>query len=360
MSGNSFGRFLRVTSFGESHGPAIGVVVDGVPPGLALLEADVNVELARRRPGQSEIVSQRRELDECEILSGIADGRTLGSPIAILVRNADAKSIDYKEMRDVYRPSHADFTYEAKYGIPPQPGGGRASARETIARVAAGVVARRILASFAPIEIVAFVRSIEGIVAEGDALAVARESVESTIVRCPDPCAADRMVQLIDGVRSSGDSVGGVIECVAKGVPAGWGDPVFDKLDADLASAMLSIPAVKGFEIGSGFAGTKMKGSEHNDPFVIEGGRITTTKNNSGGIQGGISNGAPIVFRAAFKPTATIMMEQNSVNRLREAATLKAKGRHDPCVLPRAVPIVEAMTALVLADHALRQRGLRG
>lgn len=360
MSGNSFGALFRITSFGESHGRAIGVVIDGVPPGLAIAEDEINAELRRRRPGQSKLVSQRMEPDACEILSGVQDGVTLGTPIGVLVRNVDAKPDAYDEMRELYRPSHADFTYDAKYGVSAASGGGRASARETIARVIGGVVATKVLRELAPVEIVAYVRAVGDIAAEVDSGAVTREMVEANAVRCPDEDAAERMIERIDEARRAGDSVGGVIECVARGVPAGWGDPVFDKLEADLAKALLSLPAVKGFEVGSGFAGTRLSGSEHNDPYVPKGERIGTATNFSGGIQGGISNGEPILLRAAFKPTATINKEQETVDRKGRPAKLKAKGRHDPCVLPRAVPIVEAMVALVLADHALRHRGQCG
>lgn len=346
-------------SFGESHGAGVGVVVDGVPPGLALIADEVDAELARRRPGQSKLVSRRAEPDKCEILSGVVEGKTIGTPVAILVRNEDARSSAYADMKDLYRPSHADFTYEAKYGIPPVSGGGRASARETIARVAAGVIARKVLRLFAPVEIVGYVASLHTIEANVDSSRVTVAEVESNPVRCPDAGIAEEMAARIDQARRDGDSVGGVIECVARNIPAGWGDPVFDKLDAVLGYAILSLPAVKGFEIGSGFSGTALTGSEHNDAFVPKGGKVGTRTNRSGGIQGGISNGEDIVIRAAFKPTATINKEQDTVNRAGEAVKLSAKGRHDPCVLPRAVPIVEAMVALSLADAALRQRAIR-
>ncbi len=356
---NSFGRMLRITSFGESHGPGIGVVVDGVPPRMPITVAEIDAELARRRPGQSRLVTQRQEPDTCEILSGVENGLTLGTPVAILVRNVDARPAAYESMQALFRPSHADFTYEAKYGIQASSGGGRASARETIARVAAGVLARKVLDLFAPIEVVAWVSAVHDIEVAVDPSRVTREEVEANIVRCPDASAAEKMIARIDEARRAGDSVGGVISCVVRGVPAGWGDPVFGKLEADLASALLSLPAVKGFEIGSGFAGARMKGSEHNDAFVPRGGDsglsgIGTATNRSGGIQGGISNGEPILLRAAFKPTATILKEQDTVDHEGKPAKLAAKGRHDPCVLPRAVPIVEAMVALVLADAALR------
>ncbi len=354
--GNTFGQLFRVTTFGESHGGGVGVVIDGCPPQIELNQTDIQVELDRRRPGQSKITSQRQETDRCEILSGIFDDRTLGTPIAILVRNEDARPEAYTELKETFRPSHADFTYQAKYGIRNWQGGGRASARETIGRVAAGAVARKVLGKiFAGIEIVAYVRQIHEITAEIDRSTVRRETVGANMVRCPDQIAAKQMISLIEKTRKEGDSVGGIIECVARGVPPGLGEPVFDKLEADLAKAMLSLPATKGFEIGSGFSASRMRGSEHNDPFRVEEGRIRTTSNNSGGVQGGITNGEEIYFRVAFKPTATIAQEQQTVTASGEEKKLAARGRHDPCVLPRAVPIVEAMCALVLADHALRQ-----
>lgn len=356
---NTFGTFLKLTTFGESHGVAVGAVIDGAPPGLALSKDAIDAELARRRPGQSDLVTPRNEPDTCEILSGVHDGRTLGTPIAVIVRNSDARPEAYGEIRAAYRPSHADFTWEKKFGTPPVSGGGRASARETIGRVIGGVVARRILATFAPIEIVAYVRSVAAIEATVDASRVTRAAVEATAVRCPDAAAAERMAEAIKAASAESDSLGGVIECVVRGVPAGWGDPVFEKLTATLAGGLASIPAVRGVEFGAGFAATRMKGSEHNDAFVIKDGAIGTATNRSGGIQGGISNGEPIVLRVAFKPVATIGKRQETVTRDGKETTLEAKGRHDPCVLPRAVPIVEAMVALALADHALRQRAIR-
>jgi chorismate synthase len=360
--GNSFGRALRVTTFGESHGPAVGVVVDGCPPRLALSVEDVQRELDRRRPGQSRLTTQRREEDRVEILSGVLDGLTLGTPIALVVRNVDARGGDYDEMRTKYRPSHADFTYQAKYGIRAWEGGGRASARETIGRVAAGAVAQKVLTGVEPgLEIVGWVAQVHDLEAAVDPSAVTRAAVEANAVRCPDGALAEEMAARIDRARRDGNSLGGVVECVARGVPAGWGEPVFDKLDADLAKAMLSIPAAKGFELGSGFRGVRMTGIEHNDPFYRgEGGRVRTRTNWSGGVQGGISNGEDVLVRVAFKPTATINREQQTVDVYGNDTTIKARGRHDPCVLPRAVPIVEAMMALVLADHALRQRGQCG
>jgi len=358
-----FGTLLRVSTFGESHGPAIGCIVDGCPPQLSLTAEDLQVELDRRRPGQSKITTQRKEADRAEILSGVLDGVTLGTPIAIVVRNEDQRSDAYKEMETAYRPSHADYTYDAKYGIRAIAGGGRSSARETIGRVAAGVIARKILTQGMPdYECLAFVRSVKDIEASESAIRNPQSAIiESNIVRTCDPQAAEKMIALIDEMRKDGNSVGGVIECQVRGVLPGLGEPVFDKLEADLAKAMLSLPATKGFEIGSGFAGTQLTGLEHNDEFFAdEDGHIHTKTNRSGGIQGGISNGEPIVFRVAFKPTATLLREQNTVTKDGQAATLKARGRHDPCVLPRAVPIVEAMTHLVLADHWLRQRAQNG
>jgi chorismate synthase len=354
--GNSFGRLFRVTTWGESHGPAVGVVVDGCPARLSLQTAEVQRELDRRRPGQSRITTQRREPDQVEIVSGVVDDTTLGTPIAMLVRNADARGKDYGELRDAYRPSHADFTYDAKFGIRAIEGGGRASARETVGRVAAGAVARKVLDA-AGIEVLAWVEQVHDLVAALDGDAVDAAAIEANIVRCPDPAMAEQMIARIDAARKDGDSLGGVVCAVARGVPAGLGEPVFDKLEADLARAMLSIPAAKGFESGSGFAGVTMKGSEHNDLFYRDQtGRIRTRTNHSGGIQGGISNGEPVVLRVAFKPTATILRPQDTVDRDGNPTTLAPRGRHDPCVLPRAVPIVEAMMALVLADHLLLQR----
>ena len=356
---NSFGQLFRVTTFGESHGGGIGVVIDGCPPKIDVSEADIQRELDRRRPGQSKITTQRKEEDRCEIVSGIFNGKTLGTPIAILVRNQDARAEDYVEIAKKFRPSHADFSYEAKYGIRNWQGGGRASARETIGRVAAGAVAKKILSIlYSNFEILAYVAQIHKIVAKINRSSVKMKDAEKNAVRCPDVAAAKRMESLIGQIRDEGDSVGGVIECVVRGIPAGLGEPVFDKLEADLAKAMLSLPATKGFEIGSGFAATHMRGSEHNDPFEMRGGKIRTATNNSGGVQGGISNGEEIYFRVAFKPTATIAHEQKTVNISLEQTKLSARGRHDPCVLPRAVPIVEAMAALVLCDHALRQQAI--
>ena len=357
---NTFGHMFRITTWGESHGDAIGVAVDGCPPRLPLDVDEIQKELDRRRPGQSEISTQRREGDRAEILSGVFEGETLGTPILIGVWNSDARSKDYDHMRRVYRPSHADYSYDAKYGIRNWKGGGRASARETIGRVAAGAIAKKILAREFGVEIVGYVKQVWQLYAEVDSSTVTQEEVESNIARCPDQDMAVQMIERIKEARKDGDSLGGVVECVARGVPVGLGEPVFDKLEADLAKSVLSMPACKGFEVGSGFGGTVLTGSQHNDPFYSQGGRIRTRTNNSGGIQGGISNGENIVIRAAFKPTATIMREQETVDVDGNEVTLKGRGRHDPCVLPRAVPIVESMMALVLADHALRQRGQRG
>jgi len=356
--GSSFGQLLRISTFGESHGGAVGVILEGCPPRLPLDLAAIQAELDRRRPGQSRITTPRREDDRVEILSGLLDGLTLGTPIAMVVRNQDQRPQDYREMEVAFRPSHADATYQAKYGIQARSGGGRASARETIGRVAAGAIAKQLLARVAGTEVIAWVRRIHTIEASIDPATVSLEAVEANIVRCPDGATAERMIERIEAIGREGDSCGGVIECLVRRPPVGLGMPVFDKLEADLAKAVMSLPATKGFEIGSGFAGTLLLGSEHNDAFLpSEDGRLRTATNNSGGIQGGISNGEPITLRVAFKPTATIRKEQQTINAAGEATTLAAKGRHDPCVLPRAVPMVEAMVALVLADHLLRQQG---
>ena len=358
--GSSFGQLFRITTWGESHGGGVGVVIDGCPPRLELSEEDIQRDLDRRRPGQSEIVTPRTEADRCRLLSGVFEGRTLGTPISILVKNKDARPEAYSEMKAAFRPSHADFTYQAKYGVRNWQGGGRASARETVGRVAAGAVAKKLLSRLSQgrFEIVAYVTQIHEVAARVDRASVRVEAVERNAVRCPDEAAAELMTALIQSVRAEGDSVGGVIECVVRGIDPGLGEPVFDKLEADLAKAMLSLPASKGFEIGSGFAATRMKGSEHNDPFEMRGEKIRTTTNNSGGVQGGITNGEDIFFRVAFKPTSTIARDQKTVTTSHEETTLAARGRHDPCVLPRAVPIVEAMAALVLCDHALRQKAI--
>jgi chorismate synthase len=356
---SSLGTLFRISTWGESHGPGVGVVVDGCPPRIPLTVEDLQRELDRRRPGQSKIVTPRKEADEAEILSGVVDGLTTGTPIGILVRNTDQRPSAYTEMQTAYRPSHADYTYDAKYGIRSVSGGGRASARETIGRVAAGAIARKVLErELAGYQCVAYVKTIRDLEATVDPATVTAEQVESNIVRTADAAMVEPMIELITQMRSEGNSVGGVVECVVRGVPPGLGEPVFDKLEADLAKAMLSLPATKGFEIGSGFAGTLMTGREHNDEFYMVGEQVRTRSNRSGGIQGGISNGEMIVFRVAFKPTATILMEQKTVSSEGEETTLSARGRHDPCVLPRAVPMVEAMVHLVLADHWLRQKAI--
>ncbi len=353
---NTFGTLFTVTTWGESHGPAVGAVVDGCPPRLPLTPEDIQVELDRRRPGQSDIVTPRKEEDRVEFLSGVFEGRTTGTPISLVVRNADQRPAAYDEMRDKFRPSHADFTYQAKYGLRDHRGGGRSSARETVGRVAAGAIARKVLALAGGVEIRAFLTQVHDIVVPAEALAAfpSLAEVEATAVRCPHPETAARMIERIKAVRSEGDSVGGVIECRVRGLPAGLGEPVFDRLEADLAKAMLSLPATKGFELGSGFAGAALRGSEHNDAFEVREGRVRTRTNRSGGTQGGISNGEELVFRTAFKPTATILQRQATVDTAGAATELIGRGRHDPCVVPRAVPIVEAMTALVLLDHWLR------
>jgi len=356
---SSFGRAFRVTTFGESHGGGVGVVVEGCPPRLAIDAAEIQQDLDRRKPGQSRLTTSRQEEDIVEILSGTFEGRTLGSPIGMLVRNKDARPSAYEDIRDVFRPSHADFTTEAKYGIRNWQGGGRASARETVGRVAAGAIARKLLREVAGIEVLAWVERVANIEGKIDPAVVRLEDVESNLVRCPDPEAAEQMIEQIDAVRERGDSLGGVVGCIARNVPAGLGEPVFEKLEAELARSLMSLPASKGFEIGSGFAGTLLTGSAHNDPFVPgEDGSVQTGANRSGGVQGGITNGQPICLRVAFKPTATIRLAQQTVDRDGNAATLEARGRHDPCVLPRAVPMVESMVCLVLADHWLRQRSV--
>ena len=357
--GSSTGTLFRVTTYGESHGGGIGVVIDGCPPRLALSQEDLQFDLDRRRPGQSRLVTQRDESDTAEILSGVFGGYTTGTPLAVLVRDKDHNSGAYDHLRDIYRPSHADFTYDAKYGFRNWAGGGRASARETIGRVAAGAVARRLLAEVAGIEVLAWVDQVGDITATVDGATVTLGQVEADPTRCPDPQAAGAMTEAIEHARRNGDSLGGTVRCVARRVPAGLGQPVFEKLDAVLAGAMMSLPAAKGVEIGSGFAGTLMSGLVHNDPFVPgPDGGVRTSTNHSGGIQGGISNGEDIAVRVAFKPTGTIASEQTTVTREGDATTLAAKGRHDPCVLPRAVPMVESMALIVLADHWLRQRAI--
>jgi chorismate synthase len=354
--GNSFGHLFRITTWGESHGGGVGVVVDGCPPRLALAEADIQPDLDRRRPGQSKIVTPRKETDMVQILSGTFEGKTLGTPISMWVKNEDARPEAYSEMATKFRPSHADYTYEMKYGIRNWQGGGRSSARETVGRVAAGAIAKKILRERFGVEVLSYVKQVQRIIAEVNPDAVKFKDVESNIVRCPDQAMAEKMIRLIEKMRRAGDSVGGIVEGVARGVPAGWGEPVFDKLEADLAKAMMSLPASKAFEVGSGFGGIQMTGRQHNDLFRAKSGKVHTLTNRSGGIQGGISNGETIYFRVAFKPVATVMHEQETVDVELKNTTLKARGRHDPCVLPRAVPMVEAMTALVLVDHALRHK----
>jgi chorismate synthase len=358
--GNSFGELFRITTWGESHGGGVGVVVDGCPPRLKLTEADIQPDLDRRRPGQSKIVSPRKEADTVQILSGTFEGRTLGTPISLLVRNEDARPEAYSEMETKFRPSHADYTYLAKYGFRNWQGGGRTSARETIGRVAAGAIAKKILRERFGVEVLAYVKQVQRLVADVNPETVRFGDIESNLVRCPDLAAAEKMYRLIEKMRRAGDSVGGIVEGVARNVPAGWGEPVFDRLEADLAKAMLSLPASKGFDVGSGFGGIVLTGTEHNDAFRMKGGKVRTLTNRSGGIQGGISNGETIYFRVAFKPVATVMREQDTVDVKFRNTTLKARGRHDPCVLPRAVPMVEAMTALVLVDHAMRQQAQCG
>ena len=353
---NSFGKLFTVTTWGAIHGPAVGVVVDGCPPNLPLTIEEIQTELDRRRPGQSDIVTPRKEEDKIEFLSGVFEGRTTGVPILMCVRNADQRPGAYDEMREKFRPSHADYTYQTKFGLRDHRGGGRSSARETVGRVAAGAIAQKILRLTGGVEIRAFVTQVHDLAVPAGALDQfpSLAEVESNAVRCPHAETAAAMIERIKAVRSVGDSVGGVIECRVRGVPVGLGEPVFDRLEADLGKAMLSLPATKGFEIGSGFAGTRLKGSEHNDAFEMRRGGVHTATNRSGGIQGGISNGEEIFFRVAFKPTATILQSQKTVDVHGSETELAARGRHDPCVLPRAVPIVEAMTALVLIDHWMR------
>lgn len=354
-----FGKIFQITTFGESHGGGVGVVVDGCPPRLEISEREIQHDLDRRRPGQSRLTTPRQESDQVEILSGVFEGVTIGSPIALLVRNTDARPAAYEDMKDLFRPSHADYTYEAKYGLRNWQGGGRASARETIGRVAAGAIARKILLQQAGIEVLAWVDRVQSVKAKVDTNRVQMDQVEASMVRCPDHDASEEMIQRIDEARKRKDSLGGVVSCVIRNVPPGLGEPVFEKLPAQLAGAMFSLPAVKGFEVGSGFAGTEFYGSEHNDPFVPgPDGTPATTSNRSGGVQGGISNGQPIEFRVAFKPTATIGIPQQTVDRDGNPVTLAAQGRHDPCVLPRAVPMVEAMACLVVVDDWLRQRAV--
>ncbi len=353
MAGNSFGKAFRITTFGESHGQALGVIIDGCPAGLLLSEEDIQKDLDRRRPGQSAIVTQRKEGDKIDILSGVFEGKTTGVPIALTITNKDQRSKDYNHIADKFRPSHADFTYTQKYGHRDYRGGGRSSARETAARVAAGAVAKKILA-IKGIEVYAYVSEVGHLKLAEKHNQMDRSLIETNIVRCPDPLLAQEMEAEIRRVKKEGDTIGGVVTGVISGSPAGLGEPVFDKLHADLGKAMLSINACKGFEYGSGFDGVRMRGSEHNDLFENKNGKIVTTTNHSGGVQGGISNGMDIYFRVAFKPVATIMKDQSSVNAAGDPVTVSGKGRHDPCVVPRAVVIVESMAALVMVDHLLR------
>ncbi len=355
MSGNSFGQTFKITTCGESHGGAVGVIIDGCPSGISITEAEIQYELDRRKPGQSKITTPRAESDIIHILSGVFDGVTTGTPILLLAYNKDARSEDYDELKKVFRPSHADYTYLQKYGLRDYRGSGRASARETLARVASGAVAKKYLKQKLGIEIISYVEQVGKIKTDIDYKNVTMNDVESNIIRCPDSAVANKMIDFIDKVKQSGDSIGGVIKCIIKNVPSGLGEPVFDKLHADLGKAMLSINAVKGFEIGSGFAGVELLGSVHNDPFTLVDNKVRTKTNHAGGILGGLSNGEDIYFRVAFKSVSTINKLQTTLNLSNEEVELRAEGRHDPCVLPRAVPIVDAMAALVIIDHYLRQ-----
>lgn len=355
MAGNSFGDIFRITTFGESHGVALGVIIDGCPAGLKIDTNFIQQELDRRKPGQSSIVTQRKEADEFEILSGIFEGVTQGTPIGIIIRNEDQKSKDYEHIKDNFRPSHADYTYHEKYGVRDYRGGGRSSARETAVRVAAAAIAKQLLKNYG-IEINAYVSRVGEVAVNKHYTELDFSKIEDTIVRCPDAVTAEKMIDLIKEVKKEGDTIGGWVSCVIKGMPVGLGEPVFDRLHADLGKAMLSINAAKGFEYGSGFDGVTLRGSQHNDAFYNDNGIIKTKTNHSGGIQGGISNGMDIYFNVAFKPVATIVQAQESVDKDGSATVVTGRGRHDPCVLPRAVPIVEAMAALVIADHLLRNR----
>lgn len=369
-----YGNLFRISTWGESHGPAVGVVLDGCPAGLSLAAAEIQADLDRRRPGQSKLTTPRKEADQVDILSGVFEGRTTGTPISMLIRNTDQRSHDYGDMAEMYRPSHADFTYDLKYGFRDHRGGGRSSARETIGRVAAGAVARKILREVCGTEILAYVTQVGRIDAAFDPLKATLKAVEASLVRCPDPEASAEMIEAIDQARKSRDSLGGIIQLAVKNPPPGVGEPVFHRAEAELARAFLSLPATKGFEVGSGFAGTRLKGSEHNDAFIVKASArgkaarkgvsslasIGTATNRSGGVQGGITNGEPILCRIAFKPTATISLPQKTVDKKAKERILAAKGRHDPCVLPRAVVIVEAMAALTLVDLFLEQRARHG
>lgn len=351
---NTFGKLFTISTWGESHGGGVGVVIDGCPPNLPLSEADIQPELDRRRPGQSEITTPRKEADQVQILSGVYEGKTTGTPISMLVFNKDARPGAYSEMKEKFRPSHADYTYQTKYGHRNPEGGGRSSARETIGRVAAGAIAKKILKLTSQVETLAYVSRIHDI-SMPEGVEISEAAIEANIVRCPDAATAETMVDRIKEARSNGDSVGGVVECRIRNLPVGLGEPVFDRFEADLGKAMLSLPATKGFEVGSGFEGTLLKGSEHNDLFEKRDGEVRTKTNLSGGVQGGITNGEDVVFRIAFKPTATILQEQATVDLDGEETTLMGRGRHDPCVVPRAIPIVEAMANLVIVDHMMRQ-----
>lgn len=352
--GNTFGKLFKLTSFGESHGSMIGGIIEGCPAGLEIDKDIIQKDLDRRKPGQSKVTSSRKEDDKVQLLSGIFEGKSTGTPIGFLIPNINSKPKDYSNIKDVFRPSHADYTYEEKYGLRDYRGGGRSSARETACRVVAGSIAKQLLNNYG-VKISAYVSSIGNIFADEKKVDLNKD-YDSNIVKCPDPDASNKMINLITDLKSKGNTVGGQIKCVISGVEAGLGEPVFDKLHADLGKAMLSINAVKGFEYGSGFNGSKMTGAEHNDEFIVENGNVSTKTNNSGGIQGGISNGEEIYFKVAFKPVATIMSKQNSINKEKNNVELSVKGRHDPCVVPRAVPIVESMAAIVLADHLLRNR----
>jgi len=356
MPGNTFGQLFKVTTFGESHGGCVGCVIDGCPPGIEISESEIQKELDKRKPGQSEITSPRKEQDEIKILSGYFEGKTTGTPILMLAYNKDMRPEDYNHLKDVFRPSHADYTYQQKYGLRDFRGSGRASARETLARVAAGSIAKKYLQEKLGIKILSFVTQVGDIKSNIDINSVTEDQIESNIIRCPDSKVAPKMIDLVEKMRDSGDSIGGVITGVIKNVPSGLGEPVFDKLSSDLGKAMLSINAVKGFEIGSGFAGVEKPGSQHNDEFIISDGKVKTKTNNAGGVLGGISTGDTIYFRVAFKSVSTISKKQNTVNKNLEEIELEASGRHDPCVLPRAVPIVDAMSALTIMDHYLRHK----
>lgn len=360
MAGNSFGQMFRITTAGESHGAGNTVIVDGVPPGIALSEADLQPDLDRRRPGQSKIVTQRNESDEAQITAGVFEGKTTGTSIAIFIPNQDQRSRDYSDIQDKYRPGHADYTFDAKYGFRDYRGGGRSSARETSSRVAAGAIAKKLLKQFYGVNVIGYVRQVGDIISPvEDPSTLTLEQVESSPTRCPDPVAAEKMIALIEQMRKEQDSIGGVSEIIATGVPAGWGEPVFDKLKADLGKAMFTLPAVLGVEYGAGFGVARMRGTENNDIFCKSGDEIVTKTNRHGGMLGGISSGMPIVMRCAIKPTSSLSQAQDTVTRAGEPTTISTKGRHDPCLLPRFVPMGEAMMAIVLADHALRQRAQR-